>query len=79
VSAKRKLQQALHTPSVQSALSAFVGIPEGGWGETKQAKARLVEALPRPEDRDYTLADVIDAALCVCPTTGRYQRMERAS
>jgi hypothetical protein len=50
----------------------LAGCPVGGWGETRQAVARLRDELPDRSDRSYTVWDVI--AVCYrLSHSGRYQ------
>lgn len=48
------------------------GCPEGGWGETEQARHRIVEVLPHRTERSFTVDEVIDSLYAVNPITGRY-------
>jgi hypothetical protein len=74
----KTLPQALATIRTQPTCSLaracqLDGLPVGGWGETAQARSRLVEALPWRTDRDYTADDLI-AALYAIDSADRYQR-----
>lgn len=48
------------------------GCPVGGWAETRQAIARLVDDLPFPAERNYTVHQIIDA-LYTIDHADRYQ------
>lgn len=52
---------AAKIPAVRVAMNELAGKHNGGWAETEQAKARLIDALPGKWDRDWTLGDFIDA------------------
>lgn len=45
------------------AINGLVGCPIGGWGETDQARRRVVDELPRRSERDWTASQLIEAVL----------------
>lgn len=61
-------------------ICGLAGCPEGGWGETEQAKLRIRDMLPNRDERSFTVDDVIDAMYRVnCPdpnAAGRYELRE---
>lgn len=65
--------------AVSRAVNGLVGCPLGGWPETAQARAAVVEALPLRADRSYTADELVTACLRESHA-GRYQwRVEVAS
>ena len=48
---------------ISRAVNGLAGCPLGGWAETQQARAAIVEALPLRIDRAYTVDDLIAACL----------------
>jgi hypothetical protein len=60
---QQTLTQAMQTEEIRRALGGLIGCPCGGWPETLQALRQLSDALPYREMRDYTLVDILDAAL----------------
>lgn len=64
--------------AISRAVNGLVGCPLGGWGETAQARAALVDALPLRIDRSYTAADLIAACLRE-NHAGRYEWREEVA
>lgn len=61
---------AVREPEVIRALNGLVGLPFGGWPETKQAELAIREVLPRP--RSFSTAELIAAEMMV-DDAGRYR------
>jgi hypothetical protein len=62
-----------HRPAIMNALGCLVGLPDGGWPETKQAWHRLLETLPARSERDFTADQLVARYLQVDATTQRYR------
>lgn len=62
------LTQALHlattgkSAALTRAANYLIGLPEGGWPETMQARERILAELPIRSERSYTLSEWIAAA-----------------
>ena len=69
---KQTLVGAVRDREIRIALNGIVGCPVGGWGETRQAVDRLRDAIPIRQYRAYTIAELIDHALCL-DHADRYQ------
>jgi len=69
--AKQTLKQAVllastgKSRSLARASRALVGKPEGGWGETQQARSDILAELPHRSERTYTLGEFIEAVYYV--------------
>lgn len=48
---------------VSRALNGLAGLPSGGWAETDQATREVVEELPHRSEREYSVHDLISAAM----------------
>lgn len=56
----RRLDSGLEPNGVRT-LNRLVGLPWGGWPETKQAELEVLEALPR--SRNFSAAELIAATM----------------
>lgn len=62
------LDQALHLGTsgksvpLSRAMACLIGLPLGGWPETKQARRNILDALPARGCREYNLGQFIEAA-----------------
>jgi len=56
----RRLDSGLEPNGVRT-LNRLVGLPSGGWPETRQAKLEIAEALPRA--RSFSAAELIAATM----------------
>ena len=61
--AAKTIKTALKRPAIRRALNGLVGCPVGGWGETAQARRALVDELPLRALRNYSVGDLVEAAL----------------
>ena len=58
---------------MRRALNGLAGCPGGGWPETQQAIDRIYDAAPHRDNRKWSVAELIDAALVVTgPDSGRW-------
>lgn len=69
---RQSIKQALRSTEIVRALSGLVGCPVGGWAETKQAMARIDDAIPIRSLRSYTASSLVEAAMRV-DSAQRYQ------
>jgi hypothetical protein len=72
--AKETLKQALYLFSCGKRIirCGLAGCPEGGWAQTEQARAQLLDELPLRSERAYTVDEFISAAYEL-DHAGRYQ------
>jgi hypothetical protein len=68
----RTLQQAVLAYQRGELIGGLAGCPEGGWGDTQQARQQLLEQLPLRQLRSYTLEQLIDAVYYV-DSCGKYR------
>lgn len=61
----KTIKGALKNKSIVRALNGLVGCPSGGWPETNQAFRQLREELPRREERNYTMFELVGHCLTV--------------
>lgn len=58
---KITMSAAWQRRGVRLAAGTLVGCPVGGWAETMQAKRAIVDELPSRAERDWSVADFLDA------------------
>ena len=73
------LKQAIHLVQTHKnkdlvlAAGVLHGKPTGSWAETQQAMQQMIDALPPPNVREYTVQDWIKAMYRENPNTCRWE------